>query len=309
MNVLICSYHMNLVLRKYEKILKKNKIKIDKIIRNPSVKENELVNIIHKYDGVICSDDEFSKKVLLKAKKLKVISKWGTGIDSIDSKFAIKKGIKIFNTPGAFTSGVAQYAIGMILNLSRKLTKSDLSVKKGNWNKFQGFNIESKKIGIIGLGKIGSKLINYLKPFNVKIYGNDKKKIICSQFRKKGIKIMSLNKIFSSCDIIVLCVDLNKHSHHLVGTKQMMKLDKNKILINVSRGPVVDNKELIKCINKKKFQVGFDVFEEEPIKKNYLNCLKNKNSILSSHNAFNTKEEVDFVNYNTMQNLLKGLKN
>ena len=62
-------------------------------------------------------------------------------------------------------------------------------------------------------------------------------------------------------------------------------------------------------INKKKFQVGFDVFEEEPIKKNYLNCLKNKNSILSSHNAFNTKEEVDFVNYNTMQNLLKGLKN
>tara|TARA_B110000003_G_scaffold183494_1_gene182524 strand:- start:4751 stop:5653 length:903 start_codon:yes stop_codon:yes gene_type:complete len=300
---------MNLVLRKYEKILKKNKIKIDKIIRNPSVKENELVNIIHKYDGVICSDDEFSKKVLLKAKKLKVISKWGTGIDSIDSKFAKKKGIKIFNTPGAFTSGVAQYAIGMILNLSRKLSKSDLSVKKGNWNKFQGFNIENKKIGIIGLGKIGSKLINYLKPFNVEIYGNERQKIICTRFRKKGIRIVNLNNLFSNCDIIVACVDLNKFSHHLISTKQMMKLDENKILINVSRGPVVDNKALIKCINKKKFQVGFDVFEEEPIKKKFLNNLKYKDSLLSSHNAFNTKEEVDFVNYNTMQNLLKGLKN
>ena len=117
MNVLISSYHMNLVLKKYKKILKKNNIQVDKIIRNPSVKENELIKIIHKYDGVICSDDEFSERVLKNAKKLKVISKWGTGIDSIDYKFAKKKGIKIFNTPDAFTNGVAQYAIGMLLNL------------------------------------------------------------------------------------------------------------------------------------------------------------------------------------------------
>ena len=252
MNVLISSYHMNLVLKKYEKILKKNHIKIDKIIRNPSVKENELIDIIHKYDGVICSDDEFSKKVLSNAKKLKVISKWGTGIDSIDSVFARKKGIKVFNTPGAFTSGVAQYAIGMILNLSRKITKSDLYVKKGKWDRFQGINIENKKVGIIGLGKIGSKIIKYLKPFNVEIFGNDIKKDICKLFGKKGIKIISINKIFSYCDIVVLCVDLNKSSYHLVDSKQMMSLNENKILINISRGPVVNNKALIKAINKKK---------------------------------------------------------
>jgi D-3-phosphoglycerate dehydrogenase len=309
MNVLISSYHMNLVLNKYKNILKKNNIKIDKIIRNPSVKENELINIIHKYDGVVCSDDEFSKKVLLKAKKLKVISKWGTGIDSIDADFAKKRGIKIFNTPGAFTSGVAQYAIGMILNLTRKINKSDLSVKKGVWDKFQGINIENKKIGIIGLGKIGSKIIKYLKPFNVEICGNDIKKKNCKLFRKKKIKILNLNKIFSYCDIIVICVDLNKSSHHLIGKKQMIKLHKNNILINISRGPVVDNDALIKCVNKKGFQIGFDVFEKEPIKKKYLNILKNKNSILSSHNDFNTQEEVDFVHNNTIQNLIKGLKN
>ena len=182
MKVLISSYHMNLVLKKYIKVLKQNKIKIDKIIRNPSVKENELIKIIHKYDGVICSDDEFSKKVLIKAKKLKVISKWGTGIDSIDSSFAKKRGIKVFNTPGAFTSGVAQYALGMILNLSRKLLQSDKSLKKGYWEKFQGINLDNKKIGVIGLGKIGSQIIKYLKGFDVVIFGNDtnktKKKII-----------------------------------------------------------------------------------------------------------------------------------
>ncbi len=309
MNVLISSYHMNLVLEKYKKILKKNKIKVDKIIRNPAVKENELIKIIHKYDGVVCSDDEFSEKVLEKAKKLKVISKWGTGIDSIDTKFAKKKGIKIFNTPGAFSCGVAQYAIGMVLNLSRKLTVSDNSVKKGNWKKFQGTNIENKKVGVIGLGKIGSRIIKYLRAFNVEIYGNDRKVNVSRYFRKKGVKILSLNQIFSDCDIIIISVDLNKSSHHLIKSEQLMKLSNENILINISRGPVVCNKSLIRCIDKKKFQIGFDVFEEEPLNKKYLKTLKNKNSILSSHNAFNTREEVDFVNDNTIQNLLKGLKN
>lgn len=299
---------MNLVLKKYEKIFKKNKFKVDKIIRNPSVKEDELIKIIHKYDGVICSDDEFSQKVLNKAKRLKVISKWGTGIDSIDSIFAKKKGIKIFNTPGAFTSGVAQYAVGMLLNLSRKITESNNSVKKGNWKKFQGTNIENKKVGVIGLGKIGSRIIKYLRAFNVEIYGNDRKINICRYFKDKGVKILSLNRIFSYCDIIIISVDLNKSSHHLIKSEQMMKLSNENILINISRGPVVCNKSLIKCINKKKFQIGFDVFEKEPLNKKYLKILKNKNSVLSSHNAFNTQEEVDFVHDNTIQNLLKGLK-
>ena len=115
------------------------------------------MGIIHKYDGVICSDDEFTDKVLNNAKKLKVISKWGTGIDSIDSNFAKKKGIKIFNSPGAFTKGVAQFALGAILNLTRKFSENNQSVKNGKWEKFQGINIENKKVGIIGLGKIGSQ--------------------------------------------------------------------------------------------------------------------------------------------------------
>ena len=309
MRVLISSYHMNLVLSRYSKILKKNKIKIDKIIRNPSVKENELLGIIHKYDGVICSDDEFTEKVLKNAKKLKVISKWGTGIDSIDSNFAKKKGIKIFNSPGAFTKGVAQYALGVILNLTRKISENNQSVKKGKWEKFQGINIENKKVGIIGLGKIGSQLTKYLKNFNVILCGNDKKKNVCSKFKKKGIKILSLNKIFSYCDIIVICVDLNKSSYHLIKKGHLMKLNKNKILVNVSRGPVVDNMSLLTAIKKRNFQIGFDVFEKEPINKKSLKILRNRSSILSSHNAFNTKEEVDFVHENTMQNLLKGLRN
>ena len=180
----------------------------------------------------------------------------------------LKKGIKIFNTPGAFTDGVAQYAIGMMLNLSRKLSISDESVKKGKWEKFQGMNIENKKVGIIGLGKIGSKIIKYLKAFNVQIFGNDSKNKITNRFKDKGLKILSLNKIFSNCDIIIVCVDLNKSSHHLIGTKQMLQLNDSKILINVSRGPVVNNKALIKCIKKKTFKLDLMFLRKNQLKEN-----------------------------------------
>lgn len=308
MKVLISSYHMNLVLHKFVNILKKKKIKIDRIIRNPSVKENELLKIIHKYDGVICSDDEFTKKVLSKAKKLKVISKWGSGIDSIDLNFAKKNKIKIYNSPGAFTGGVAQFVIGIMLGLTRKISINDSSVKNGKWEKFQGVNIENKRIGIIGLGNIGARLVKYLKGFNVKLHGNDKEKNIRNKFQKKGVEIQSLSKIFSLCDIIIICVDLNKSSYHLIKSNHLMKLNKDKILINVSRGPVVDNDSLKIAIKKKNFQVGFDVFEEEPLSKSTLSVLKKKNSILCSHNAFNTKEDVNFVHKNTINNLLKGLE-
>ena len=219
-----------------------------------------------------------------------------------------KKGIKIFNSPGAFTKGVSQYAIGVILNLTRKISENNQSVRNGSWEKFQGINIEKKKVGVVGLGKIGSQLIKYLKSFNVILYGNDNKKNVSDKFKKKGIKILSLNKIFSHCDIIVICVDLNQSSYHLIKKGHLMKLKENKILVNVSRGPVVDNSSLLIAIKKRNFQIGFDVFEQEPINKKTLKILRKKKTILSSHNAFNTKEEVDFVHENTMQNLLKGLR-
>lgn len=306
--VLISSYHFNQVLRRYKNFFKENNIHIDTIIRNPSVKEMELISIINKYDGVICSDDEFTAKVLKKAKNLKVISKWGTGTDSIDKAYAAKKKIKVYNSPGAFTDSVAQHAWGMILTLSRKLIENDISIKKGEWKKFQGFSLENKNLGIVGLGRIGKKIFEYSKSFKMNIYGNDidKKKI---KFFKTKIKCTTLHELIKISDIIVLAVDLNNKSHHLIDKKELSLFTKNKILINISRGPVVNNFELIKSLKKINFKIGFDVFEKEPIQLKTLKKLSKFSCVLTSHNAFNTDDAVNYVHKNTINNLLKGLKN
>lgn len=301
--VLVSSFHMNQVLQKFYPILKKNNIKIDKIIRNPSVKSQELVKIIHKYDGIICSDDELNKKVLSKAKNLKVISKWGTGIDSIDLKIAKKRGIKVFNSPGAFTKSVNQHAWALIFNLIKKINENDNDIRKNKWKKYEGFLLEKKTIGIIGFGKIGKEIARYARFFKMKILANDLKK---KKF--KNVNFTSKREILKKADIIILCVDLNKKSIHLMNKKNLNLLKNQQILINISRGPVIDEKSLINLLKKKKeILVGLDVFNEEPLKKkNFLK--KCRNVILTSHNAFNTKDAVDYVHQNTILNLIKGLR-
>ena len=124
-------------LNKYKKILIDNKIKIDTIHTKQFLSEKDLLKVIKDYHGVVCGDDQFTKKVLTKAKNLKVISKWGTGLDSIDLDYAKKVGIKVYNSPGGFTVGVAQLAIAMLLAISRNIINTHNEMNKGEWPKLQ----------------------------------------------------------------------------------------------------------------------------------------------------------------------------
>ena len=122
-----------------------------------------LINKITKYDGIICGDDEITRKVLDKAKKLKVISKWGTGLDSIDLNYAKKKRIKVFNSPGAFTDNVSDHALALMFSLNRNIILNHNDILKGKWSKRICDNLTDKTIGIIGYGKIGQMIKkNYL---------------------------------------------------------------------------------------------------------------------------------------------------
>ena len=164
-------------IKKYIPLLKKKNISYDKIIRNPVVKEKELIKNIHKYDGLICSDDEVTKLVLEKAVNLKVISKWGTGTDSIDKIYAKKKNIKVLNSPDAFSKSVAQYVWGMILLLSRNIIRTQNKIKDGQWPKLPGSLLKNKNLGVIGLGKVGQSVIKMGSGFEMKTIGYDIKTI------------------------------------------------------------------------------------------------------------------------------------
>ena len=283
-----------------------SKIKFYFLLKKQALNERELIKVIPKYDAIICGDDEFTKKVIDKAISLKVISKWGTGLDSIDIDYAKKKGIKIYNTPNAFTKSVAQLALSFILNFSRKTLETHERVKKGEWPKIQGFLIDKKIIGIIGFGNIGKEITRLVTKIGMKVLFYDIQKI---KFRRnKNTKRVNLESLFKNSDIVISCCDLNKTSYNLINNKKMKLMKKNSGIINVSRGGIINEDDLIKILKKKKIRfAALDVFKNEPIyrKNKFANLI---NCVLSSHNAFNTIEEVIYVNTNTIRNLYKGLK-
>jgi D-3-phosphoglycerate dehydrogenase len=288
-------------LNKYIFIFKKNRIRFDVIKCDQHLKEKKLIDIIHKYDGIICGDDELTKKVLKRAKRLKIISKWGTGIDSIDKDYAKQKGIILKNSPGAFSKSVSQHAIGLIFSILRNIVCNHNDIIKGNWSKRINSTIDGKTIGIIGYGNIGKEIYEKLSVFDVNFLFNDKKKI--------SKKNTSLNTLLKKSDIVIISCDLNKTSYHLLKYSNLKLMKKSSIIINVSRGAIVKSSDLLIILKQKKISgAGLDVFEEEPLKKN--NPLtKLKNCILTSHNAFNDKNLIDKINLMSVQNIIKYFKN
>lgn len=294
--------------QKYKNLFKKENIDYDTISVNPSLKENQLLKIIHKYDGIICGDDEITKKVIDKAKKLKVISKWGTGLDSIDVNYAKKKSILICNSPKAFVESVTVYAFGLLINLSRGLFKIHSLVMNNKWEKYSGVELLNKNLGIIGFGNIGENIAKVGTAFGMNILINDSNKKLKSKVLRYGYSFISKVKILNKSDFLILATDLNKSSFHLLNFKDFEIIKKNLILINISRGPIINEKALIKYIKNKKIGgIGLDVFENEPLKRNHI-FKKFNNAIFGSHNAFNTKEAVNRTNDDCVLNLIKALK-
>ena len=250
---------------------------------------------------MICGDDKFNLDVMLRAKKLKVISKWGTGLDSIDLTAAKKLGIKVYNVKNAFTEEVAAYAIGILLYITRGLGNADM-LNTQAWVKFCGESLVGKNAGVIGHGRIGSKIEKYLKALGCNVFINDIK-----TYKKKKLNFKSYNKILSSCDYLFFTVNLNQTSKKMFSFHCKKYLKRKPIIINISRGPVLDENFIIYCLKNDLIKnVGLDVFEKEPMSKNH-SLLKFKHNFYSAHNAFNTIESVKRTNDRVINNLITGL--
>jgi len=293
---------------KNKSLLRNKKVKFVFLKTKYYLKEKELKNIIHQYDGLICGDDEINKNILDLGKNLKVIAKWGTGVDSINVNYAKKRGIKVFNVPNAFSDSVAQLALSFILVFSRRVVETHEAVKNGEWPKFSGFSLKDKTLGIIGFGNIGRKLANLALMFNMKIIFYDIKKTKLPINKKKKIISTSKNNLLKKSDIVVLCCNLNKTSFKLIKMRDLKLMKNHAGIISVARGFIINEKDLVKALKKKIISfAALDVFEQEPLRKS--SPLKSiKNCVLSSHNAFNTVGQVNDVNIKVLKNLFKGLK-
>ena len=270
--------------------------------------EAELLTLVPGIHGAICGDDQFSERVLHAARHLKVISKWGTGIDSIDTSAAARLGILVYNTPDAFTDCVAESTLGYILNFARRLFMMDQDMRRGKWNKRDAVTLRECTLGVIGVGNIGKAVARRAVAFGMTVVGADPASVPQSFLDETGLKLVSLPELLKSSDFVTLHCDLNPTSYHLIDRRQLELMKSSAYLINTSRGPVVNERALVDALRSGQIAgAALDVFETEPLPSD--SPLRELNNcLLAPHNANSGSAAKKRVHESTVQNLLAGLK-
>lgn len=273
-----------------------------------SLSETELMVFAGQFDGTICGDDHYTPRVLAACSpRLKVISKWGTGIDSIDRQAAEKLNILVRNTPNAFTLPVADTVLGYILMFARRFPWMDRAVKSGQWEKIPGRSLSECTLGVIGVGKIGKAVIRRARAFGMTLLGNDIIPIDPVFLAKNRVEMTSLEDLLHRSDFVSLNCDLNLSSHHLMNAETLRHLKQSAVLINTARGLVVDEAALIAALRANQLAgAALDVFEHEPLSADSP-LTKMDKVFLGSHNANSSPKAWERVHKNTVINLLDGL--
>ncbi len=270
--------------------------------------EEELLPLVSSIHGAICGNDQFTERVLQAAPHLKVISKWGTGIDSIDTGAAARLKIRVCNTPDAFTDCVADSTLGYVLNFARQLFRMDQGVRSGRWTKPDTVTLRECTLGVIGLGNIGKAVVRRALAFRMAVVGCDPVPVAESFRAETGIKLVSMDDLLKSSDFVTLHCDLNVTSYHVIDRPQLALMRPTAYLINTSRGPVVNEQALIEALESGNIAgAALDVFESEPLPSDSP-LRKLNNCLLAPHNANSGLAARKRVHESTIYNLLTGLK-
>jgi len=272
------------------------------------LEENALLAYAGRFDGVICGDDRFSARVLEACSpRLKVISKWGTGIDSIDKEAAERLDIRVCRTPNAFTLPVADSVLGYILAFARRQPWMDQAMKAGRWDKIPGRSLSECTLGVVGVGNIGKAVIRRARAFGMRMLGNDIVEIAPDFVAEYNVEMTGLEDLLAQSDFVSLNCDLNPTSYHLINENTLAWMKPNAILINSARGPMIDEPALIKALREGALAgAALDVFEVEPLS-NESPLLEMANVMLAPHNSNSSPAAWERVHWNTIRNLLEGL--
>ena len=269
-----------------------------------SMTKEQCLSYAGHIDGWLAGDDPIDRNILEAHKgRLKIISKWGTGLDSIDLDSAKVFGIKVRNTTGAFDEAVGELAVGYVISLVREIVITHDLVKRGAWPKNQHISLGSRHVGIIGYGAIGQGVAKRLAGLCTNLYYYDPSKQPITHNIASFSELAWINK---HCDVIIICCQLTKETYHLIDLKFLKRMKFGSYVVNVSRGSLVKEEDLLIALRSGQIAgAALDVFETEPIGES--NELKRFNVILGSHNGNNTQQAVEFVHNNTLKNLFDNL--
>jgi len=272
------------------------------------MEEDNLLKYAGQFDGAICGDDRYTARVIEACSpRLKVISKWGTGVDSIDASACSRFGVKLGRTPNAFTTPVSDTVLGYRLAFALRGPWMDAAMKRGEWQKIPGKTLSECTLGIIGIGNIGKAVTRRAKAFGMKVLGTDIIEIDHVFVSESGIEMTNLETVLSNSDFVSVNCDLNPTSQHLINAETLAKMKSTVILINTARGPIVDENALVAALRSG--QVGgaaLDVFEFEPLPKDSP-LLKMDNVMLAPHNSNSSPTAWERIHWNTIKNLVEGL--
>ena len=279
---------------------------------NRVLTKEEIIKGMQGKDGLLCLlTDSIDKDVIYSEPKLKMIASYAVGYDNIDVPAATKRGIPVSNTPGVLTDATAEMAWALLFSVTRRIVEGDTFTRAGRFEGWDpmlmhGQDVSNKTLGIIGAGRIGTSFALKSKGFNMNVlYADDRVNNVLEQELKA--KKVDFYQILKSSDFVSLHVPLNKETHHLIGEKELKMMKKTAVLINTSRGPVIDEQVLVKALKERWiFGAGLDVYEYEPDISEELKKLDNV--ILQPHSASATIETRTKMAIMAAENMIAGLK-
>jgi phosphoglycerate dehydrogenase-like enzyme len=306
--VLVTAPYMQPVIERFRPLFLQHDVELIVPPVEERFEEEDLLQWISEVDGVICGDDRFTERVLTAAPKLKVLSKWGTGIDSIDQQACKKLGIAVRNTPDAFSQPVADSIMGYILCFARNLPWMDQAMRRGIWKKIPGRSLSECVLGVIGVGNVGKALVRRAVAHGMHVLGNDLVEMPKDFLEETSIEMTSKEKLLGQSDFVSLNCDLNPTSYYLMNGARFAQMKDTAIVINTARGPVVREEALIRALENGKIGgAALDVFEEEPLP-DHSPLRQMDNVLLAPHNANSSPEAWERVHQTTIRNLLEELE-
>jgi D-3-phosphoglycerate dehydrogenase / 2-oxoglutarate reductase len=270
--------------------------------------EAELLKYAGQFDGTICGDDRYTPRVIEAClPRLKVISKWGTGIDSINLASATRHGVQVRRTTNAFTIPVSDTVMGYILAFARKLPWMDREMKAGEWSKIPGRSLQECTLGVVGVGNVGKAVLRKAHAFEMKLLGNDIIEVDPDFISQYEVEMTTLDDLLARSDFISINADLNPTSFHLINASRLEGVKPGAVIINTARGPIVEETALIEGLKSGLLGgAAMDVYEVEPLPLDSP-LLKMEQVMLAPHNSNSSPLAWEKVHWNTIRNLLEGL--
>ncbi len=251
-------------------LLKENDLEVSVYKKDSVIPQEVLLKNIRQADAVISLlTEKFDKNLIDKMQNCKVIANYAVGYNNIDVEYAKKKNIIVTNTPDVLTDSTADLTMALVLTCARRIIEAEKFLKEGKYTGWKpelllGIELKDKIFGILGAGRIGTAAAVRARAFGMKIIYTSKKRNDDLEM-KTGAKKVALSTLFKTSDFLSIHLPLSKENFHFVNKERMGMLKSTAVLINTSRGEIIDEKELIKLLQKRKiFCAGLDVFENEP---------------------------------------------